>query len=263
MNTEKQTHAKHLFFQTELSKTQIAEMLGIPRRTLHYWIRQHNWDRQKESAGLMPSLLAENCYHLINRFTQQLLAADTITHKDAEALHKFTITVNKLKNRTTLNENMEIFGCFMDMLGKKAPDTAQAVMPFVDEYIAAQAENSISKFTPPGTPIRDTDLTEQQLDQQDLRSWAEENNQPSAATQPGTVPPGPVMSDVEDASALPLSTPALHSGASSLERHIENLKKMYPHQPDSVFEEFRLYYQENNGIDQQHFDQHRHARTAA
>lgn len=78
MNDLQQAQAKRLYFQSDLSKTEIAEMLGVPRRTLHYWIREKNWDRIKRSAAHMPSLIAENVYHIMSRFTQQLLGEDRI-----------------------------------------------------------------------------------------------------------------------------------------------------------------------------------------
>jgi transposase-like protein len=117
MNKTLQAQAQKLYFQSDLSKTEISEMLGIPRRTLHYWIREKNWDRIKRSAAQMPSLLAENIYHIIARFTQQLLGEDRInrpiTRHEADTLHKLVLTISKLKARTTLNESMEMFGTFM------------------------------------------------------------------------------------------------------------------------------------------------------
>ena len=116
MNKTLQAQAQKLYFQSDLSKTEISEMLGIPRRTLHYWIREKNWDRIKRSAAQMPSLLAENIYHIIARFTQQLLGEDRInrpiTRHEADTLHKLVLTISKLKARTTLNESMEMFGTF-------------------------------------------------------------------------------------------------------------------------------------------------------
>ena len=177
MNNQKQEQAKTLYFQTDLSKTQIAEALNVPRRTLHHWIRQYNWDVQKDSASVMPSFLAGNCYHVINRFTQQLLSAETITHKDAEALHKFTITVNKLKNRTTLSAYMEIFGRFIDSVNAQSPEVAQVIAPIVEDYLGSQSGTRSTRFQPvPNTANQEEDPKESELDQQDIRVWEQENN---------------------------------------------------------------------------------------
>jgi transposase-like protein len=210
MNNEKLEQAKNIFFQTDLSKTEIAEMLGIPRRTLHYWIRQHNWTRQKEAAAIMPSLLAEDCYHLIARFTKQLLSADQITHKDAEALHKFTITTNKLKNRATLNENMEIFGNFMDSVNEKSPEVANVITPFVDDYIAARSEITNSKSKPVS----------------------------SAASPQANVPE----------SFTSKNDPPVTTG-DSVEAHVREFKRMFPDSSDEDLQEFRVFCHENFGAD--------------
>lgn len=173
--TTKESQARNLFFQTELSKTRIAELVGIPRRTLHYWIRERNWDRQKTCAAHMPAMLAENVYHLLARLTQQLMAEDRIarpiTRHEADTLHKLTLTVNKLKNRSTLNESMEMFGLFMDDVHSKNPEFAKQLMPFVDNFIGSRADLNLAQFRyiPPALE----DVTETQQDIADIMAWTE------------------------------------------------------------------------------------------
>jgi hypothetical protein len=188
MNSTLQAKAQKLFFQSDLSKTEISEMLGIPRRTLHYWIREKNWDRIKRSSAQMPSLLAENIYHIIARFTQQLLGEDRInrpiTHKEADTLHKLTLTIGKLKTRNTLNESMEMFGLFMESVNQKSPEMAQQLVPFVDDYISGRAATNIQQFRPDNMndlgliPKQDANLTEEQLDMQDIMAWTEADHPP-------------------------------------------------------------------------------------
>ena len=223
MNNEKQTQARNLFFQSDLSRTEIAQVLGIPRRTLHYWIRQNNWDRQKECADIMPSFLAENCYKVIDRFTQQLLAAETITHKDAEALHKFTITVNKLKNRATLNENMEIFGHFMDSVNQKSPEMAQIISPYIEEYIGAQSQNNTNKFKPVKKTTSPEEIArELELDQEDLKAWAEETD--------------PIVSEEQILMR--------HHDENTMEQYIEHFKQIDPNISPEDIQRFRQVYRE-------------------
>lgn len=191
---QKHEHARDLYFQSDLTTTQIAEILAIPRRTLHYWIKQKNWDRQKQAAEHMPALLAENCYHLIARFTEQLLSETRImkpiTHKEADALYKLTLTVNKLKNRYTLNESMELFGTFMDKLNSVAPDLAKQVSPFVDECIANQSSKYVSQYRPAHfnsqglIPVPEENVKEKQLDLQDIMAWEEEALQKQTEQEP-------------------------------------------------------------------------------
>jgi|GEM_PF-4258192 len=173
--TTKESQARNLFFQTELSRTRIAELVGIPRRTLHYWIRERNWDRQKTCAAHMPAMLAENVYHILARLTQQLLAEDRIakpiTRHEADTLHKLTLTVNKLRNRSTLNESMEMFGLFMEDVHSKNPEFAQQLMPFVDHFISSRADLNLAQFR--YIPPAKEDVTETQLDIADIMAWTE------------------------------------------------------------------------------------------
>ncbi len=254
MNAQKQEQAKALFFQTDLSRTQIADALGVPRRTLHHWIRQNNWDRQKDNSGIMPSYLAENCYHVINRFTQQLLAAETITYQDANALHKFTLTANKLKNRSTLNEQMEVFGRFMDVVGSKSPAVAQLISPFVDEYISAQSAVSGSSLKPvTNRSSLGQAAREQQLDQQDLDFWAAHGDPLDITDQPIQEP---VAGNTSDPTEKPSDTPP-PAGKNRVpvdekaEAYIDSFKQMFPDFTPELEHEFRRFYHENYSIHDQ------------
>lgn len=143
MENEKKLQAKNLYFQTSLTKTEIAEILNISRRSLSYWVREGEWNRLKESAKHLPAMLAENCYHMIAHLQEHYLSEQRITNrvssKEIDALHKLTLTANKLSNRCTLNESMELLGFFMEMLRNKNGALADQIMPYVDEYMTTRA----------------------------------------------------------------------------------------------------------------------------
>ncbi len=184
MLNEKKQQAKNLYFQTELTKTQIATLLGISRRSLHYWIKEENWDRLRESATHLPSLLAEKCYHifghLTDKYLSELRATNPLSPKEADTLHKLMLTIGKLKNRSTLNENIELFAYFLDGLKKQDPQLALQIAPHIDNYLHSRASVYTSQLAPAHyntqgyIPLPETNYAEQQLDIHDLFDWDNE-----------------------------------------------------------------------------------------
>jgi len=177
MLNEKKHQAKTLFFQSGLNNSQIASLLNVSRRSISTWIKEGDWNRLKQSAKYLPSLLAENCYHIIGHLTENYLSesrmTNPVTFKEIEGLHKLTITAKKLQNRCTLNENMEIFGYFMEMVSKRDPELATSIHPYIDEFISARASvythhlqpdtfNSMGRI-----PFPEVDNTEAKLDRQE------------------------------------------------------------------------------------------------
>ena len=203
MNKEKQQQAKNLYFQTDLPKAQIAALLNISRRSLHYWIKQNNWERLKLSATHLPAMLAENNYLLIAQYQRHLLSEDRImqplTHQEANTLYKLALTAKKLKNHSTLNEGMEIFAHLIERVNKKSPELAEQLAPFIEEHIENWASITLGQFKPddlndmgyfpslhegPHSPDGSRDgnslspgegrgeaFTEQQLDRADIMAW--------------------------------------------------------------------------------------------
>ena len=177
MKNQKRFHAKNLYLHTGLTKTEIAGRLNIERKTLYLWIREGAWDRLKQSAENVPALVAEQCYFLIGRLSSHLLSdmRDDMptTHKEADTIHKLALSINKLKNRSTVNESMEMFTFFLEGLKKKNPDAVNIILPHIEEFIDARADTYISDFLPPAFNDKGViprsqprDLTEQKLDEQ-------------------------------------------------------------------------------------------------
>jgi hypothetical protein len=186
MNSEQKQQAKNLYFQTDLTKTQIAQLLDVSRTSIHTCIKVENWDRLKMSAEHLPSLIAEHCYYIMGHLTKNILSENRIlrpiTRDESETMHKLTLTINKLKNRATANESMEMFGYFMEMVNKKSPALAQQIKPVVEEYMGTRAgvfmtQLQSRKFTPQGLlPTEERDTTEDRLDMEDILEWENDND---------------------------------------------------------------------------------------
>lgn len=207
MNNEQKQQARHLYFQTNLSKTEIANYLNVSRRSVHYWIKEGNWERLKRSAEHMPAMLAENCYHIFSHLSEHLLSErrimKPITYQEANTLHKLTITIKNLKNRQTVNESMEMLAYFMDGVNKKSPELAQQLMPHVEDYLTERAGIYPQHFLPEGfnemgyLQEKTEDPQEVKLDLQDIMDWTspvrtfddEQPVAPQATQSPGVETP--------------------------------------------------------------------------
>ena len=183
MKQEQLQQAQHLYFQTDLSKSEIASMLGISRRTIHYWAQYNQWERIKKSAAHMPVALAENCYFIMAKLQEDILSeahsAKPVTSQEVNSLYKLTLTINKLQKRTPLNETLEMGTHFMEFVNQQNPDAADFIKPYIDGYITARAKdqsrNAISVKIKQQAPVatKEEEDKEAQLDLEDLRYWAE------------------------------------------------------------------------------------------
>lgn len=183
MKTDQKEEAKELYIQTDLSKTEIASRIGVDRRTVLLWSKQNNWDKLRASARHLPSIVAEKCYYLINGFADRLLIDGTpssLNIKHAQTIHLLATSIKKLKNRSTVNESMEMFGFFLDGLKRRDPDLAAAILPEVEQYIQVRENQDISDFLFDGVnadgtmPYPEKEIEETRQDNNDMADLARE-----------------------------------------------------------------------------------------
>src|ERR1035437_7080669 len=154
MKQQEKLMAEQLFFQTDLTKTQIAEVIGINRRTLTTWISDNHWDRTRKSAQHMPCHIAENMYMAMAHLTSSILSESRmnqpITESESKTLHRLNLDISRLKNRATLNENLEMLRYFMEFVQSKDPKTVETIQPFVNDYVKSRTKVQPGQFMPPG-----------------------------------------------------------------------------------------------------------------
>jgi DNA-directed RNA polymerase specialized sigma54-like protein len=194
MKNEQQQQAKHLYFQSGLNKSQIADTLGVNRRTVMLWVQQGNWDRLKMSAQHLPAMVTEKCYYVLDHYLTNLLAANgaisTFGTKEASAINQLATAIKKVRTRSAVNESMEMMSFFLDDVRRKDPTMAEAIMPFIEQYIAKRKDTNLADFLPAnfndqGFVNEPTDdIMEQWLDEQEHAKMEEE-----AATAAGVVIP--------------------------------------------------------------------------
>jgi hypothetical protein len=193
MKNQQHDLARELYFNTNLSKTDIAKQLNITRRTVYQWSVDGDWDKLRASARHMPAILAEKCYYLIGHFTDHLLqegnALDPITKVQVDMLHKLTMTVNKLKRGSTVADNMETFTYLLERIQRTAPELAEQVAPHVTDYITARRSKDECDFLLDGfnedgyLSNGEQDLEEKLLDQQEAEALQRTQQQPQQQTQ--------------------------------------------------------------------------------
>ncbi len=222
MKQEQQKQAQDLYFQTDLNKSQIAQTLGVSRRSLHYWIKEQNWDRIKKNAEYMPSLLTENLSLILGHYMDDLLTAERqgypATSKEINDMYKLTLTINKLKGRSAINQSMEAFGWLQESIFNDDPALAAQVQPYIDKYISSRAAQKKTnhmpgKFDSTGhIPTPATADKEYILDLEDLIALDEQKTREKTAQQQsssglGSTPPPQVerATPPPPASKLPAS----------------------------------------------------------
>jgi predicted DNA-binding protein YlxM (UPF0122 family) len=143
MKNDKHQQAYTLYFQTDLTQVEIAKLLDVDRRTVHNWLKEGNWRQLKKSAQHIPSKLVEQFYYMLANLNQEILGRPQqpypLTH-EVEQLRKLCISIRHLKNRQTINENIESFTNLAEVISYKDPELAQQLRPHIQSYIKNRAD---------------------------------------------------------------------------------------------------------------------------
>src|ERR1700733_990212 len=177
--------AREMYFQTNMSKTEIATKLGVNRRTVLLWCKQDNWERLRQASNTMPSIIAEKIYYLLDNFLTQCLRDPDwtfATYKDSQTIYLLTSSIKKLKNRkSAINETMETFGALLEGLKKRKPELAEQITPELEEYLSACADKKVSDHYMDGVNEfggmgfkSDEEEQEERQDKADLAEFQEE-----------------------------------------------------------------------------------------
>jgi len=98
MHHEKQQQAHDLYFNTDKTQQEIADILEVNRRTIYLWIKQGRWAQMKTAARQMPTLILQDVYCHINAINEKIFSRD---EQDACPTHDEVDKLRMLVNMTT------------------------------------------------------------------------------------------------------------------------------------------------------------------
>lgn len=89
---QQQAHARNLYFQSDLTRAQLAQQVGVSEKTIYLWTKQGDWQRLRSGSRLMPSMLVEH-------FSAQVQELNEAIHHARRA----SVTQHRRKPRHSAN----------------------------------------------------------------------------------------------------------------------------------------------------------------
>ncbi len=139
ISPEQKEQARRLYFQSKLTRPQIAAIIGVTPRTLFDWIREGDWKSARNAAANAPALITEHYYKQLNAINQTILERRDRpypTKDEAEIMRKLTLTIKQIKLRHNIAETTEIFTLFSNYLRKTKPDLMQPMLNCMSNYLS-------------------------------------------------------------------------------------------------------------------------------
>ncbi|PQJ09648.1 hypothetical protein CJD36_017075 [Flavipsychrobacter stenotrophus] len=136
--TQLKEQARRLFFQSKLTRPQIAAIVGIAPRTLFDWIREGDWKSARNTAANAPALITEHYYNQLNALNATIKERRDRpypTKDEAEIMRKLSMTIKQIKLRHSVADTTEIFTLFSNYLRKTKPDLLQHMLNSMSSYL--------------------------------------------------------------------------------------------------------------------------------
>ncbi len=136
---QQQAHARNLYFQSGLTRTQIAEQVGVSEKTIYLWTKQGDWQRLKEGSRLMPSMIVEHIYAQVQELNEAIASRPVgqryPTPQEAEIQRKQMVTIERIKKKGTQGEYMELMQKFMTWLLPRDLEQTKAFTALADQFL--------------------------------------------------------------------------------------------------------------------------------
>jgi DNA-binding XRE family transcriptional regulator len=140
MIEDKKSHARGLYFQTQLSQQEIADRVGVNRKTLYLWINEEKWQEARLAAAQSPTILLHQYYQQlinINEFIAARTDSPFPTPKEADVIRKLSSVIKQLSTKVNLGTMVEVFNLFTDDFLRQgySQQEAIAVRKYMDDFL--------------------------------------------------------------------------------------------------------------------------------
>ncbi len=208
MKLQQKQQAQQLYIDGQ-SKSDIANTLGVDRRTIHLWVKDGEWDNLRQSTQCMPIVLTDKCYHLLDRHLDTMITANEDPDRNSlQTLSTYIRALQRLGARVSVSESAQLLNEFVEHVSTIAPHLAADIAGLAAGYIAKQANRS-RKIAEIKRPLHHTPPASQPLSASSVAiAPAAAPSLPSAAQPPSSGTPAPArLQPLLPSPSLPALTP--------------------------------------------------------
>jgi len=140
MKDAQQQQARNLFITTTQTQQQIADTVGIDKKTLYRWIKQECWDQLKQATLALPSLIVHNLFSQVAELQQHIASREEgkrfPSMHEAEVIRKLINTAQKLGMGNSLSTNIDVMMSFSDYTLKQDLNFTKQLVKYADQYFS-------------------------------------------------------------------------------------------------------------------------------
>ena len=136
--TQTKQQARHLFFQTDLTRAQIAHITGISHRTLFDWIKEGDWLRARANAASAPALIAEAYYAQLTELNKKIARRRTEAYptlEESTIIRRLAGTIKAVKPTRNRNEAVELMAEFSRFVRKHNAAAADVLTDIMTAFL--------------------------------------------------------------------------------------------------------------------------------
>lgn len=72
MKLEQQELARDLYLHTDKTQSEIADILGVDRKSVYYWMKNGKWEQMKRAALQAPGVILQDIYNHIQAVNDKI-----------------------------------------------------------------------------------------------------------------------------------------------------------------------------------------------
>ena len=137
---ETQIQAQNLYFNAGKPSGEIAQALGVSRKTVYRWIKEGKWEEMKIAAAQAPGILLQNMYNHIDEVNKTIrkrhLDDRCPTMEEIDKLRKL-VNITRTVGKISAGAYMQSFQELSLFIAAQDPELSQKVDAYAENYIKA------------------------------------------------------------------------------------------------------------------------------
>jgi hypothetical protein len=149
---ERYVFAEQLYCWTDKSMPEIAELTGIPLRSLYHRSRKYKWEVMRRASRRSPMVLVEEMYRELSDLTEKInqrpIGQRLPTKEEAELRKKIVATITAIKKFTTHAEATFLMQSLLRYNDTYHGNRLEGLQSLVDAFLAHRDIYGFASYQP-------------------------------------------------------------------------------------------------------------------